>query len=293
MGEEKKDTAVVRGLKDFAAGTVGGVAQVLVGHPFMTVKVRLQTQPSPPIYKGGMDCVRQIVAKEGATGLYKGMGSPLVGIGLVNAVLFYANEAAKRALQSDPDTPLGPLGLATAGGLAGIITATVSSPVELIMVRLQTQYILSDKQLYSGPIDCARQIVKQNGVLGLYNGFASTVIREIPNYAAYFFGYEITKRHMQMRVGDDLGPLHLFLAGGIAGICAQVSQLPFDTVKSRLQTQSEVNPIYKGTIDCFRQTMKADGIAGFYKGLGPTLARAFPANAATFLAFEMAMKFLA
>lgn len=68
--------------QDLIAGTCGGWAQVIVGkmkrlfffffflivitgHPFDTLKVRLQTQPSPPIYKNAMDCFRQLVQSEG------------------------------------------------------------------------------------------------------------------------------------------------------------------------------------------------------------------------------------
>lgn len=56
--------------KNFVAGGVGGAFTVLVGHPFDTVKVRLQTMPAiqpgtQPLYKGALDCVKKTVAKEG------------------------------------------------------------------------------------------------------------------------------------------------------------------------------------------------------------------------------------
>ena len=58
-------------LKELFAGSVGGITQVLSGQPFDTVKVRLQTQPNPPIYSGVGDCVRKIIAQEGLSGFYK------------------------------------------------------------------------------------------------------------------------------------------------------------------------------------------------------------------------------
>ena len=57
--------------KELFAGSVGGITQVLTGQPFDTVKVRLQTQPIPPVYSGVGDCVRQIYKKEGFAGFYK------------------------------------------------------------------------------------------------------------------------------------------------------------------------------------------------------------------------------
>lgn len=64
--------------KNFVAGGVGGVFTVAVGHPFDTVKVRLQTMPKPapgeaPIFTGALDCVKKTVAKEGFLALYRGM----------------------------------------------------------------------------------------------------------------------------------------------------------------------------------------------------------------------------
>ncbi|KAF9580335.1 hypothetical protein BGW38_003061, partial [Lunasporangiospora selenospora] len=67
---------------DVVAGTVGGWAQVISGHPFDTLKVRLQTQPNPPKYHGAMDCLRVTLKEEGPAGLYKGVTSPLMGIGI-------------------------------------------------------------------------------------------------------------------------------------------------------------------------------------------------------------------
>ncbi|CAO3599793.1 unnamed protein product [Absidia cylindrospora] len=54
--QQKTSFAIPKLAQDLIAGTIGGWAQVVVGHPFDTLKVRMQTQPSPPIYKNAMDC---------------------------------------------------------------------------------------------------------------------------------------------------------------------------------------------------------------------------------------------
>ena len=67
-------------LRDFAAGGVGGICAVLVGHPFDLVKVRLQTAEKG-VYSGAMDVVRKTIAREGPVrGLYAGVSAPLVGV---------------------------------------------------------------------------------------------------------------------------------------------------------------------------------------------------------------------
>lgn len=59
--------------KDYLAGVAGGIAVVLIGHPFDTVKTRLQTSPLG-IYQGTVDCVMKTFQQEGAKGFYSGIG---------------------------------------------------------------------------------------------------------------------------------------------------------------------------------------------------------------------------
>ena len=71
-----KESVVTRTLKNSAAGTVGGIGVVLTGHPFDTLKVRLQTQPvAKPVYNGLADCFIKTLKWEGFGGLYKGVGT--------------------------------------------------------------------------------------------------------------------------------------------------------------------------------------------------------------------------
>jgi len=70
---------VRRTSKNVVAGTVAGVAVCIVGHPFDTLKVRLQTQPiNNPIYSGLADCFYKTLKWEGISGLYKGVGKSAV-----------------------------------------------------------------------------------------------------------------------------------------------------------------------------------------------------------------------
>eukprot|EP00475_Leptophrys_vorax_P026188 TRINITY_DN3679_c0_g1_i4.p1 TRINITY_DN3679_c0_g1~~TRINITY_DN3679_c0_g1_i4.p1 ORF type:complete len:281 (-),score=79.48 TRINITY_DN3679_c0_g1_i4:809-1651(-) len=65
----------ISAIHDFLAGTVAGVILTLVGHPFDTVKVRLQTST---VFFSGIDCAMRTVRLEGPKALYRGMSGPLV-----------------------------------------------------------------------------------------------------------------------------------------------------------------------------------------------------------------------
>lgn len=60
--------------------------------------------------------------------------------------------------------------------------------------------------------------------------------------------------------------------GSIAGIVGKFIEYPFDTVKVRLQSQPDgLPPQYKGPLDCFRQSWRADGLLGLYRGISAPL----------------------
>lgn len=126
--------------KDLASGTVGGVAQLVVGHPFDTIKVKLQSQPAPvpgqpPKFSGAMDAVRQTLAAEGPRGLYKGMGAPLATVAVFNAVLFTVRGQMETLLRSEPGVPLTVGQQVIAGAGAGLAVSFLACPTELIKCR--------------------------------------------------------------------------------------------------------------------------------------------------------------
>ncbi|KAJ0736748.1 putative mitochondrial carrier domain superfamily [Helianthus annuus] len=126
--------------KDLAAGTVGGVAQLVVGHPFDTIKVKLQSQPTPlpgqlPKYSGAIDAVKKTLAAEGASGLYKGMGAPLATVAAFNALLFTVRGQMETLLRSAPGAPLTVNQQFVAGAGAGVAVSFLATPTELIKCR--------------------------------------------------------------------------------------------------------------------------------------------------------------
>ena len=108
-------------LKKGIAGGVGGVCSVVVGHPFDTVKVRLQNQAAS---EGVLACVSRTVRLEGVRGLFRGVLLPAWGVFPLFTLYFGAYEAAcaqLRALRGlSPDGELRLLDCALAGVPAGL-----------------------------------------------------------------------------------------------------------------------------------------------------------------------------
>jgi len=274
--------------KSFLAGGCGGVSATVVGHPFDTIKVRLQTQSaSSPRYRGTWDCVTQTVSKEGVRALYKGMGAPLVGTAPIFAISFYSNAMGKKMQQGDKDAVLGPHQLAMAGFFSGVMTTIVMAPGERIKCLLQVQQSGAGPVRYSGPVDVARSLYREGGVRSIFKGSAATAARDGPASAAFFASYELIQRWMSGPERCELSVGKTLFAGGMAGICNWVVAIPVDVVKSRLQAAPE--GVYTGALDVFFKLLRSEGVGALWKGAVPVLMRAFPANAACFLGFEAAM----
>ncbi|WZZ73488.1 hypothetical protein YC2023_084858 [Brassica napus] len=288
--------------KDLASGTVGGAAQIIVGHPFDTIKVKLQSQPAPtpgrpPRYAGAFDAVRQTVAAEGPKGLYKGMGAPLATVAALNAVLFTVRGQMEGLLRSDLGVPLTISQQFVCGSGAGFAVSFLACPTELVKCRLQAHGALACASTtssvvaavkYGGPMDVARHVLRsEGGARGLFKGLFPTFAREIPGNATMFATYEAFKRFLAG--GSDtssLGQGSLIMAGGVAGASFWGIVYPADVVKSVLQVDDYKNPKYRGSMDAFRKILKAEGVKGLYKGFGPAMGRSVFANAACFLAYE-------
>ncbi|EAQ83251.1 hypothetical protein CHGG_09655 [Chaetomium globosum CBS 148.51] len=287
--------------KDLFSGAAGGIAQVLIGQPFDIVKVRLQTSQA---YPSALAAATSIYRHEGALAFYKGTLTPLLGIGACVSIQFGAFHAARRWLEdrrgpAARGTPLGYGEYYAAGAFAGLANSFLSGPIEHVRIRLQTQPHGAGR-LYAGPWDCVRKLCSAapgggGGVArGLYRGEAVTLLREAQAYGVWFLAFEWlmnsdAERNKVQR--KDIASWKVAFYGGLAGEALWLGSYPFDVVKSKMQTDGfGAEQRYKTMRDCFAQTFRAEGLRGFWKGIGPTLLRAMPVSAGTFAVVEMTMR---
>ncbi|TFY81006.1 hypothetical protein EWM64_g3010 [Hericium alpestre] len=293
--ETRAATSAAENIKSFLAGGFGGVAAVLVGHPFDLTKTRLQTAP-PGAYKGAVDVVKKTIAQDGITGLYRGMVPPLLGVTPIFALSFWAYDASKalvyKLTPNRTQASLSTAELAAAGFLSAVPTTALTAPVERAKVLLQVQGQGGAEQKYKGVFDVMKHLYREGGIRSIFRGTGATLARDGPGSAAYFAAYEVTKKAVTPAGASpaDLNIGAVVFAGGMAGVAMWTIAIPPDVLKSRLQ--SAPTGTYSGILDCARKTIAVDGVGALWKGLGPAMARAFPANAATFLGVEVSRKLL-
>jgi len=292
---QPKATSVASSIKSFISGGFGGICAVLVGHPFDLIKTRLQTAP-PATYSGSIDVTMKTIRADGVKGLYRGMGPPLIGVTPIFALSFFSYDLGKKlvyaATPNRTNSTLSLAELSAAGFFSAIPTVLVAGPAERIKVLLQLQGQSSSGPKYNGPVDVVRQLYKEGGLRSIFKGTGGTLARDGPGSAAYFAAYEIAKRSLTPAGSDpnDLNIVTTITAGGLAGMANWALAIPPDVVKSRYQGAPEGT--YKSFMDCARKTVMADGVGALFKGFGPAMARAFPANAAVFVGVEMSQSAL-
>ena len=148
-----------------------------------------------------------------------------------------------------------------------------------------------------GQLSCLSYLIRHHGLQSLWRGTLLTYCREIPSFATYFTTYEILRTklmpnpeerlHRQTFGGRDAAAA--LLSGGLAGVAAWAVVIPADAAKTLHQASLEGGVTPAAVV---RALLRSEGPAGFYKAAGPVLLRAFPANAATFLGYELAVHFV-
>ncbi|KAJ3270926.1 carnitine transporter [Terramyces sp. JEL0728] len=266
-------------IKSTIAGAAAGISAVLAGQPFDTLKVRLQTSNQ---YKGLADCFRQTIAKDGIFALYRGMSAPLLGVTPMFALSFWSYDTGCRLVTygKPKDYKLTLFDYFLAGAFSAVPTTIITTPMERVKVVLQTQDQIVGGKKYKGMVDATAGMFKEGGIGGLYRGTIATLARDAPGSAAYFVAYEYFRELLSPKDGSfSLGAV--LFSGGMAGVAMWSIAIPPDVVKSRIQAA----PVgtYKGFTDCATKIITVEGPQALFKGLGPALLRAFPANAAAFL----------
>ncbi|CAC5396190.1 SLC25A45_47 [Mytilus coruscus] len=286
-------------IHDYIAGAIGGASGLVLGHPFDTTKVQLQTQHHGSRYKGLVDAVKNISHQSLNKGFFRGMSYPLFSYGITNSIFFgvYGN-SLKWLDRHESNKKSSYLNIYLAGCIGGAAQLVALVPVDLVKVVLQSQiphdtlgHKVDNARYFKGPTECAIHIYKTSGIFGFYRGLIPNAWRDIPSYGLYSLSYESLRQTMiQYGWTDSKGIIAELIAGGCAGTVTWFSIMPFDVIKSRYQ--ADLKREYKGILDCVYKSYKQEGITVFYRGCLVTCLRAFPVNAVIFLLYSKTLNYL-
>lgn len=161
-------------------------------------------------------------------------------------------------------------------------------PVTVIKVRYESDYY-AYRSLYGA----GRDIVRTEGVRGLFSGFGATAVRDAPYAGLYVLLYEQLKR----RLGSLSSPTAAanghtpqtssssinFVSGALAAGLATAITNPFDAVKTRLQLMPGK---YGNMLRAVNLMIREDGVRSLLGGLGLRMGRKALSSALAWTVYE-------
>ncbi|RZC15120.1 probable ADP,ATP carrier protein At5g56450 [Glycine soja] len=168
-----------------------------------------------------------------------------------------------------------------AGAVMGGVVHTIVAPIERAKLLLQTQesnlaIVASGRRRFKGMLDCIARTVREEGILSLWRGNGSSVIRYYPSVALNFSLKDLYKSMLRGgNSSDNLlpGATANFAAGAAAGCTTLVLVYPLDIAHTRLAADIGRTDVrqFRGIYHFLATIFHKDGIWGIYRGLPASL----------------------
>jgi len=160
---------------------------------------------------------------------------------------------------------------AVAGAAAGLVSAVVTCPLDVVKTKMQAGRMHGVK--YAGSVDVISRVWQSEGPRGFYRGLMPTVYGYLPTWAIYFTIYDRAKAFFGKRNGNDEDLRGHILAAVTAGASSTMATNPLWVIRTRFMTQSSTDKSgrYRHTGDAIMRIYRQEGLSGFYRGLLPSL----------------------
>lgn len=259
--------------------------------------------------------------------LYDGIKPALIGVAASQATYNYWYSRARTAYEKSGNgrreaTGTVALGLAS---FAGCVNVLMTLPIWTVVTKMQadvkrkdadadgkesesesesksesvvdreidakrTERAMRKKKNKDGFFDIARQVIRDDGIKGLWQGLTPSLIM-VSNPALQYAFYETSSRWRLRRSGKStLSAAEVFVLGAIAKFGATMATYPLMVVKSRLQVVSkdmeDERMRYRGTLHALRRMTEEEGLGVFYKGITTKLTQTILAAALMFTVKE-------
>uniref|UniRef100_UPI00358F0767 tricarboxylate transport protein B, mitochondrial-like n=1 Tax=Myxine glutinosa TaxID=7769 RepID=UPI00358F0767 len=237
-----------------------------------------------------VDCVKVTVRGHGVKGLYRGLSSLVYGSIPKAAVRFGMFEFLANTARDNQGRLSSSKGFFCGLG-AGVAEAIlVVCPMETVKVKFIHDQCSANPK-YRGFFHGVREIVREQGLRGTYQGLTATVLKQGSNQAIRFYIMTSLRNWYTADNPDrEMKPLVTGMFGAIAGAASVFGNTPLDVVKTRMQGLEAHR--YKSTLNCAYQIMKYEGMRAFYKGTVPRLSRVCLDVALVFVIYEEVVKLL-
>lgn len=284
-----------------ASSTSGFIARFLL-QPVDVVKIRFQLQIEPICsqtgskYQSLFQTIRVIYYEEGLRAFWKGhIAAQILSISYNTAQMYAFEKVTKEFAEISPSTASSPLAKTLTHFVAGSIAASVGvlscQPMDVLRTRFVGQ---GEPKVYTSYLQAIELVRSREGFRGLYRGLFPAIILYAPVASLTFGSYELFNRawnRLPLRKFDSIK--HAF-NGGAAGLLAKLAVYPFDLTKKRLEvvnfdearSKFGQTRTYSGMMHCFSDIIHTEGFRGLYKGIAPSLLKAYLSTAVTLSIYD-------
>ena len=268
--------------ESLVAGSMSGMAAILVCHPFDVLRTNIQLHSTQPV-----SSIMKSTFIGGFSTLYKGITGPFFAQGLYKSIIFASNTFSQSYLFSSNNYLTS---IFMGGMLAGAINSLVVSPVEIIRTR---QIFSNTSQGSNQYLSVVRDIYKRNGISGFWIGIIPTIIRDAPGMGFYMISFDLVKKfllHVHRNSSDNSNGLEVplwvrLVAGSAAGIAYWTWALPVDTFKTLIESS---NMKKFSPISAWHQFVSS--FHHLYRALPVAYARGIPSAAVTLTVYELVIE---
>ena len=282
-------------MEAFICGGGAALVAITCTHPIDVVKTRLQVQgelgANDRAYRGIANSLTTIARREGTRGLYRGL-LPAYGLQFsVTAVRFAVYDVQKRfvgeefgkgATQGEQST----LRNFAMGCMSGVLGGVCGNPWFLVKSQFQsystdpTLASVGTQHKHAGVVSAFAKIGREQGIFGYWRGLTAFLPRVCIYSGVQVATYDGVKELALTTggLGDNFSTR--LVCSTVTTFAAVTALQPFDFLSVRLMNQKvdrHGRPAqYKNAFDCAAQTVRAEGIGGFFKGGLTNYARFAP-----------------
>lgn len=295
------------------AGAGGGALSMVVTYPLITLSTRAQTESRRSKKEQAdaaaaaaadetketkvtrsttpLEAAKQIIQREGISGLYSGLESALFGISVTNFVYYYFYEGTRTFYETSKRKAGKPLQLSTlesmaAGAIAGSATVVLTNPIWVVNTRMTVKENsvkdpVTGKLVAPSTLQTVTKILHDDGFKAFFSGILPALVLVINPILQYTF-FEQVKNLIEKK--RKLKPIDFFLIGALGKVIATSITYPYITLKSRLQLkQKEGSSTNSSLIGGLLQIIKNEGVGGLYGGISTKVTQSAITSAFLFL----------
>uniref|UniRef100_A0A8C9R123 Solute carrier family 25 member 24 n=1 Tax=Scleropages formosus TaxID=113540 RepID=A0A8C9R123_SCLFO len=281
--EEEKTTGLW--WKQLMSGAVAGAVSRTGTAPLDRMKVFMQVHASKSNKISLVGGFKQMIKEGGVTSLWRGNGVNVIKIAPETAIKFMAYEQYKKFLSAEGGK-VQTHERFIAGSLAGATAQTAIYPMEVMKTRLT----LRKTGQYSGMFDCAKKILKKEGIKAFYKGYIPNILGIIPYAGIDLAVYESLKNAWLSNYAKDTanpGVIVLLGCGTISSTCGQLASYPLALIRTRMQAQASLEGSEQLSMSRLaKKIVEKDGIFGLYRGILPNFMKVIPAVSISYVVYE-------